>query len=1010
MSDRMIPIPFDGLMNWIFTEKKTKGTVFGIRRPYIRKKTQSLKLFDERMETPFGPAAGPNSQLAQNIIASYYAGSRFFELKTVQKLDGEDLPVNKPCILATDECYNCEWSTELYVPQAFDEYVKAWWACKIMAIEFGLGDPDGFMFNMSVGYDLEGIKTEKIDRFIEGLKNAENTPIWKECKAYALAHVQDYEKVSADDIEKFSPHICTSITLSTLHGCPPQEIERIATYLIEEKHLNTFIKCNPTLLGYEYARKTMDDMGYDYVQFGDFHFKDDLQYSDAVPMLERLLKLAESKGLAFGVKLTNTFPVDVKRGELPSEEMYMSGRSLYALTLSVASKLSHDFNGKLRISYSGGADFFNIDKIFKLGIWPITMATTVLKPGGYNRMVQIAELIENSNTFGAFAGVDVAGLDKLLEAAKTDKRYVKPIKPAPERKISKKVPLTDCFFAPCEQGCPINQDITSYMKLEADGRHADAMKVIGLKNPLPFITGTICAHRCMGRCTRNFYEEPIQIRAVKLKAAEAGYRDYLDYVKAEAAKIAKTGKKVAVIGAGPAGIAAAYFLQRAGIETTVFEKEKTAGGIVKNVIPSFRIANEAIEKDVALAEAMGAKFEFGKAVTSLDELKSYDAVILAIGAEVPGNVRLEGGSAVNAIEFLKTFKSDPDSLNLGKNVVTIGGGNTAMDTARAAKKAKGVEHSYLVYRRDRRNMPADEEELVMALEDGVEFMELLSPVGLSGGKLRCEKQRLSEYDASGRRGIEATGEFMEIPADTVIAAVGEKVDSELYRKLGLEVDEKGRAKTDENGQSSVKGVYVAGDALKGPATVVEAIRDARLAADAIIKETSFKAEESSLMADASKLVADTLGAVNEGDLARKKGVLAPVSTVEGFRCLTCNVMCENCVDVCPNRANIEIKVPGAKMNQIIHVDRMCNECGNCLVFCPYSSAPYKEKFTAFMDMDNFENSTNEGFVLVDEESGKFTVRLGGRVTTENIYDSGCTLPSDIIALIKAVFEDYRYIL
>ncbi|MBP5158905.1 MAG: putative selenate reductase subunit YgfK, partial [Lachnospiraceae bacterium] len=230
MSDRMIPIPFDGLMNWIFTERKTKGTVFGIRRPYVRKKAQDLKLFGERMETPFGPAAGPNSQLAQNIIASYYAGSRFFELKTVQKLDGEDLPVNKPCILANDECYNCEWSTELYVPQAFDEYVKAWWACKIMAIEFGLGDPDGFMFNMSVGYDLEGIKTEKIDRFIEGLKDAKDTPIWKECKANSLAHVADNEKVTAEDIEKFSPNICTSITLSTLHGCPPQEIERIATY------------------------------------------------------------------------------------------------------------------------------------------------------------------------------------------------------------------------------------------------------------------------------------------------------------------------------------------------------------------------------------------------------------------------------------------------------------------------------------------------------------------------------------------------------------------------------------------------------------------------------------------------------------------------------------------------------------------------------------------------------------------------------------------------------------
>lgn len=1011
MSDRMIPIPFDQLMNWIFTEKKSKGTVFGIRRPYISSKKQDLKLFGERMETPFGPAAGPNSQLAQNIVASYYAGSRFFELKTVQKLDGEDLPVNKPCILAEDECYNCEWSTELYVPQAFDEYVKAWWACKIMALEFGLGDPDGFMFNMSVGYDLEGIKTKKIDDFIEGLKEAKDTPIWKECKAYALAHVADYEHVTAEDIEKFSSKVCTSITLSTLHGCPPQEIERIATYLITEKKLNTFIKCNPTLLGYEYARKTMDEMGYDYVQFGDFHFRDDLQYSDAVPMLQRLLALATEKGLAFGVKLTNTFPVDVKRNELPSEEMYMSGRSLYALTLSVAKKLSHDFDGKLRISYSGGAEFFNIDKIFKLGIWPITMATTVLKPGGYNRMVQIAELIESKNDFGPFTGVDVAGLDKLLEEAKEDPHHVKAIKPAPSRKIAKKVPLTDCFFAPCEEGCPINQDITTYMKLEADGKHLEAMKVIGYKNPLPFITGTICAHRCMGRCTRNFYEEPVQIRSMKLAAAEAGYASYLDYVKAEAQKIAASGKKAAVIGGGPAGLACAFFLARAGVDTTIFEKRETLGGIVRNVIPSFRISNDAIAKDVELAKAMGVKIETGKAIKSLDELKGFDAVVLAIGAEKQGNVRLESGSAMNAIEFLEKFKSDAASLNLGKNIVVIGGGNTAMDTARAAKKLAGVEHSYLVYRRDRRNMPADEDELKLALLDGVEFKELLAPIKLENGKLVCEKQALGEYDASGRRGIVATGEFVEVTADTVIAAVGEKVDGEFYKSLGLAVDEKGKAVVDAaTAESSVKGVYVVGDAQRGPATVVEGIRDARLAADAIIASTSFKAADSKLMSEASELIDQTLASKSIDELTAKKGTLAAATDCDAKRCLGCNTVCENCVDVCPNRANVAIKVPGSKLEQVVHVDRMCNECGNCLVFCPYSSSPYKEKFTVFMDMENFENSTNEGFVLVDEESKKFTVRLGGRVSTESVYDDSCKLPSDIKALIKAVFENYRYIM
>ena len=152
------------------------------------------------------------------------AGSRFFELKTVQKIDGEDLPVNKPCIKADDECYNCEWSTELYVPQAFDEYVKAWFACKVLAKEMELGAEDGFQFNMSVGYDLEGIKLPKVDRFIEGMKDASETEIFKECRSWLLDNLDRFDKVTRKDVEAITANICNSVTLSTLHGCPPQEI------------------------------------------------------------------------------------------------------------------------------------------------------------------------------------------------------------------------------------------------------------------------------------------------------------------------------------------------------------------------------------------------------------------------------------------------------------------------------------------------------------------------------------------------------------------------------------------------------------------------------------------------------------------------------------------------------------------------------------------------------------------------------------------------------------------
>ena len=266
MSEYMRPLPFNQIIEWALSEYKNEGRVFGVRKEdfYINKTGKKLKtVFGDEISSAVGPAAGPHSQLAQNIIVSYLTGSRFIELKTVQKMDGKEIQeaVNKPCILAEDECYNCEWSTELTVGEAFNEYIKAYFAIQVLAKEFGLADKKDFAYNMSVGYDLEGIKTTKVDNYIEGLKDASNTEIFKECKKF-LEETDLLEKFGKDDLEKISPNVCNSITLSTLHGCPAHEIESIATYLLTEKNLNTFIKCNPTMLGYEYARKTLDAVSY----------------------------------------------------------------------------------------------------------------------------------------------------------------------------------------------------------------------------------------------------------------------------------------------------------------------------------------------------------------------------------------------------------------------------------------------------------------------------------------------------------------------------------------------------------------------------------------------------------------------------------------------------------------------------------------------------------------------------------------------------------------------------
>ena len=982
MSELMTPIPFRELMTWITTEYRRDGAVFGVHKPY-KAGVKKLPIFGETIETPFGPAAGPNTQLAQNIIAGYFAGARFFELKTVQKMDGADLAacINRPCILAEDECYNCEWSTELYVQQAFEEYVKAWCALKIMAKVYGLGDPNGFVFNMSVGYDLAGIQGEKIDTFLNGMVDASKTPIFQEC----IAVLKEFFPGESDYIDTITPHVSGSVTVSTLHGCPPDEIERIASYLLEKKHLHTFVKCNPTILGYETARSILDSMGYDYIAFDDHHFKEDLQYSDAVPMFHRLQALADREGLEFGLKLSNTFPVDVKAGELPSEEMYMAGKSLFPLTTTMAAMMAKEFGGKLRLSYAGGADAFNIDKLFACGIWPITMATTELKPGGYQRFTQIGDKLDALD-FKPFTGVDVVGIEALSLAARSDKSHVKAIKPLPRRKLYEKVPLLDCFTAPCKGGCPIHQDIPEYIELCRKGAYASALRLITEKNPLPFITGTICAHNCMTKCMRNYYDEPVNIRATKLVAAEKGYDAYMSKITPPAP--VTDGRKVAVIGGGPTGMSAAYFVGRAGIPVTLFEKADRLGGIVRQVIPAFRISDEAIDKDVALMEKMGVEVKLNTEAPSVAELKAqgYTHIFFAVGAWKAGRLDIPG-NVVPVIGWLRDMKAGKD-VSLG-HVAVVGGGNTAMDAARAALRA-GAKSSTLVYRRTKKYMPADAEELEMAIADGVEFLELVAPVEQKDGKLICEKMKLGDPDDKGRRKPVPTGEMVEIPCDTVVSAVGEKVESEVFTRNGITVDEKGIPAFKTN----LERVYAGGDAMRGPATVVEGIADAQYFANAVIGE-------------AHKFAIPAKAVATREEAVAKKGVLCESAKCEGNRCLTCNVVCQVCADVCPNRANVVIELPDGRQ-QILHVDRMCNECGNCAVFCPYDSAPYREKFTLFLTREGFDESVNnQGFLPLGGK--KVLVRLDSKVFEADL-DAKNDLPADIEVFIWTVLTKYAYLM
>ncbi len=1037
MSDLMRPVPFRELIKRIFSEYRESRTIFGIHETQFFRKSgdKSLTVFDQNCSTPLGPAAGPHTQLTQNIITSYLTGGRFFELKTVQILD--TLEVEKPCIDAEDECFNTEWSTEFTLVKAYEEYAKAWVILHLLEKLFGFGTDSGrsFIFNMSVGYDLAGIQNERVDRYINDMIDSGNNESFNRYLEEAGNMLSEGSFLKGtglegkiDQIKDFPGQIpasmCNQITLSTMHGCPPKEIEDICHYMLTEKKLHTFVKLNPTLLGFERVRSILDSLGFGYVGLSEDAFSHDLQYSDARGMLHRLFDTAAAEGLQFGVKLTNTLGSINNKGVLPGDEMYMSGRALYPLSINLAAVISKEFDGKIPISYSGGASQVNVEDIFATGIRPITLATDLLQPGGYLRLKAMAELLEKLPDWN-MDGIDVDKLEKLAaDALKTD--YTKKEwRGSDKASVDDELPIFDCYVAPCVAACPIHQDIPEYIRLAGQGKYKEAVELIYEKNALPSITGHICSHQCQYSCTRLDYEGTVQIREIKKIAIKNGFEDFKKkWVKPEL----KKDKRIAVIGAGPAGLSSAYFLSREGFSVTVFDKHDSAGGVVDHVIPRFRITKEAVMHDIRFIEAHGVEFVFGAdPKIDIKKLKSegFDYIVLAVGAEGVRAFPIEGDNKniLPSFTFLQDYHKDPSKINLGKNVVVVGAGDTAMDAARAAKRIKGVESVTVVYRRAEEQMPASPEEYEEALEDEIPFMWLRNPEKFDlDGTLTLRVMELGEKDASGRRRPVPTDRTETLKVDTLIPSIGETVDSDLLKAAGFTPDERGRFRTDDNLMLSQDGVFLIGDGRTGPSTIVQCIAEGRKASDTICRK-----ENSDWTRRVSYSFLNGLG--DEQEIRDKKGTLKPsmdrkidykaaeFAKTEAARCLQCNYICNKCVDVCPNRANVNLSFDGFKDEyQIIHIDAYCNECGNCATFCPYNGKPYKDKFTVFSRKDDFDNSTNSGFLVNGTD---VVLRLAGKIYNlaidENGNLSGSDEPThsdypDVKRVVSQIYTRYSYLL
>ncbi|NMA22974.1 MAG: putative selenate reductase subunit YgfK, partial [Spirochaetales bacterium] len=792
--------------------------------------------------------------------------------------------------------------------------------------------------------------------------------------------------------------------------------------------------------GYDTVREILDTLGYDYITLKQESFDNDLQWSDAIAMLTRLVALSKEVGLGFGVKLTNTLGSVNDQGVLGGDEMYMSGRALLPISTTVGERLSKEFDGKLPISYSGGATAFTIKELFESGIRPITLATDLLKPGGYTRLKQLVEILEESRGW-EMQSIDIPRLEQLATKARTGAyaELEKQFRGTDAVKVYERLPMWDCYVAPCVEACPIHQAVPEYVQLVGQGRYGEALQLIYDTNALPGITGHICDHQCQLHCTRMDYEGAVKIRDMKRIAVENGFADFKERWEGppEKSKI-----KAAVVGAGPAGLSAAYFLARAGFDTTVYEREESAGGIVRHVIPGFRLPVEAIESDIRFIEAHGVKFNFGADIQSLDiatlKERGYHSIFYAIGSEVDNEIPLQGDrSRVRpSLAFLSQFRRDPASLSLGKHVVVVGGGNTAMDGARAAHRVAGVEKVTVLYRRTEAQMPADHEEFANAKADGIEFIFLANPERFEERTLTVRRMKLGEKDESGRRKPLATDETFTIECDTMITAIGERPDGEQLTWYGVPTNEKGwPIADDESLESEVDDVYIIGDVYTGPSTIVRCIASGRKAVESAIDkilgpededehnhDDDWDDDEDYSFEESEEIVA----AENEffAELAQKRSKIltskifgdAEFARIEAERCMECSYVCNKCVDVCPNRANVAIDVRNTGFFedpfQILHLDAFCNECGNCETFCPYDGGPYRKKFTLFNTKEDFDDSSNSGFWA---DGPEVLVRMEGRTVACSIDGDGllaadAPIDDEAAAMIETIYTSYSYLL
>lgn len=499
------------------------------------------------------------------------------------------------------------------------------------------------------------------------------------------------------------------------------------------------------------------------------------------------------------------------------------------------------------------------------------------------------------------------------------------------------------MLPPCNKACPAGENVQAWLYHAEEGDYEAAWREIMVNNPLPATMGRVCYHPCQTACNRGQVDEAVGINAIERflgdKAIEQGWNVSVD--------AAPSGKHVLVVGAGPSGLSAAYHLRRLGHEVTVKEAGPMAGGMMRFGIPKYRLPREVLDAEIKRIEDLGVRFEFNSKVENVDDVADdFDAVFLAVGAHIGRHADIPaGGSAkvMDAVQLLADMEGE-DKPMLGRRVVIYGGGNTAIDAARTAKRL-GAEEAVIVYRRNRDRMPAHDSEVTEAEEEGIMMRWLSTIKHIDGGKLTVEKMELDENGFP-----QPTGEFEELGADSVVMALGQESDLGLVeRARDIEID-KGVVQVDGQMMTGRRGVFAGGDMVPSERTVTVAIGHGKKAAryiDAFLHGTEYHKPPVTGDATYDRLTnwyyADAPHRVRAKiESARRASTFDEVvqgldqdsALFEARRCMSCGNCfgCDNCFGVCPDNAIKKIK-PGEYEFKYDY----CKGCGICVEECPCGS-------------------------------------------------------------------------